>query len=282
MLRNEDSKIRGIFNKRPRISQRALVLVFLSIVLLLVDSRGYVSKNIRYALQAIVAPLQYTVNFPFTLLNKTVDAFASHSMLLRENQRLEKEIILLKLQQQSFLNLQKENQELKTLLHAATELSIKVDVAEVLFVAANTHPSEWMINKGAHDGVFVGQAVLDANGILGQVVMVGPGTSRVMLISDVRSAIPVDSVHTGLRSILQGEGVLHPLSLMFIPKTEMVEVGDILVSSGVGDRFPKGYPVGKIVAVNNVAGDQFLSISVEPLAQLQRQRFVLLVGDAHA
>jgi rod shape-determining protein MreC len=103
-----------------------------------------------------------------------------------------------------------------------------------------------------------------------------------MLISDARSSIPVESLKTGLRSMLQGNGVDRPLSLMFISKTEKIESGDVLISSGAGSGFPKGYPVGKISEVVNRAGDQFLSISVAPMAQLDRERFALLVGDANA
>lgn len=275
----EDTKIRAIFNKRPSILQRTLVLVFLSIALLFLDSHDYLTKNIRYWLQAIVSPLQYTVNLPSMLLHKAFIAFTSHEELLRENQALKTQVTLLTLRQQNFLNFENENKQLRALLNASKKLPVSVDVAEVLFVAANAYPGEWILNKGNHDGVYVGQAVLDASGVLGQVIMVGPNTSRVMLISDTRSSIPVENLRTGLRSILQGNDLNHPLSLMFIPKTEKVNSGDVLISSGAGTHFPKGYPVGEVIAVENQAGEQFLTITVKPIAQLDRERFVLLVGD---
>lgn len=249
--------------------------------MILLDSHGYLTKNIRYWLQAMVSPLQYTVNLPSMLLHKTVIAFNSHEELLRENQSLKKQVTLLKLRQQSFLNFENENKQLRALLNASQKLPVSVNVAEVLFVAANTYPGEWILNKGDHDGVYIGQAVLDASGVLGQVIMVGPNTSRVMLISDVRSSIPVENLRTGLRSILQGNDLSHPLSLMFIPKTENLDIGDVLISSGAGTHFPKGYPVGEVIAVENHAGDQFLTINVKPIAQLDHERFVLLVGDDH-
>ena len=245
--------------------------------LLLLDSRGYLAKNIRYWLQAAVSPLQYTVNFPNSLFHKTLMAFTSQESLLKENQTLKTQIILLKLHQQRFFDLENENRQLRALLHASEELHINVKVAEVLFVAADARSDEWVLDKGSQDGVYTGQAVLDAHGVLGQVIMVGPKTSRVMLITDSRSSIPVESLTTGLRSVLQGEGVDHSLALMFIPKTEKVLSGDILVSSGAGYRFPKGYPVGKISAVVAHASDQFLSISVVPIAKLDHERFVLLL-----
>ena len=200
---------------------------------------------------------------------------------MKENQALKAQLILLKLHQQRFRDLENENRQLRALLHSSQELQVNVKVAEVLFVAASARPGEWLLNKGSQDGVTVGQAVLDAQGVLGQVIMVGPKTSRVMLMSDSRSSIPVESLTTGLRSMLQGDGVGHPLSLVFIPKTEKVIVGDVLVSSGAGDRFPKGYPVGKISNVISRSGDQFLSISVTPIAQLDRERFVLLVEETN-
>ena len=250
-------------------------------VFLLLDARGYLEKNLRYWLQGIVSPLQVTVNIPSMLFHKTLNAFTTQENLLRENQALKTQLILLKLHQQRFLDLENENRQLRALLHSSEELQVKVKVAEVLFVAASARPGEWILNKGSQDGITVGQAVLDAHGVLGQVIMVGPKTSRVMLISDSRSSIPVESLTTGLRSMLQGDDVGHPLSLMFIPKTEKVIVGDMLVSSGAGDRFPKGYPVGKISTVINRSGDQFLSISVTPIAQLDRERFVLVVEETN-
>ncbi len=245
--------------------------------LLLLDSRGYLAKNIRYWLQGAVSPLQYTVNFPNRLFHKAVTAFTSQENLLKENQTLKTQLILLKLHQQRFLDLENENRQLRALLSASEELHVKVKVAEVLFVAADTRSDELILNMGSQDGVYTGQVVLDARGVLGQVIMAGPKTSRAMLISDSRSGIPVESLKTGLRSVLQGEGVDHPLSLMFIPKTEKVLIGDVLVSSGAGSRFPKGYPVGKISAVVATTGDQFLSISVIPIAKLDHERFVLLL-----
>ncbi len=257
------------------------MLVLLSMALLLLDSRGYLEKNLRYWLQAIVSPLQYTVSFPSDLFHKILTALTTQETLLKENQALKAQLILLKLHQQRFLNLENENRQLHALLHASEESQISVKVAEVLFVAASARSGEWILNKGSQEGVTVGQAVLDAQGVLGQVIMVGPKTSRVMLVSDSRSSIPVESLTTGLRSMLEGDGVDRPLSLVFIPKTEKVIIGDVLVSSGAGNRFPKGYPVGKIAKVINRSGDQFLSISVTPMAQLNRERFVLLVEENH-
>lgn len=251
-------------------------------VFLLLDSRGYLTNNIRYWLQGAVSPLQYTVNFPSMLFHKTLTAFTTQENLLKENKALKAQLILLKLHQQRFLDLKSENRQLRALLGSSEELHVGVKVAEVLFVAASARSGEWVLNKGSYDGVYLGQAVLDAEGVLGQVVMVGPRTCRVMLISDARSSIPVESLTTGLRSMLQGDGIDNPLSLVFIPKTEKVVIGDLLVSSGAGDRFPKGYPVGKISEVLNRAGDQFLAIKVMPIAQLDRERFVLLVEETNA
>lgn len=233
-------------------------------------------------MQAIVSPLQYTVDFPSKLFSKALAAFSSQAGLLDENQTLQTQVILLKLQQQRFLDLESENRQLRALLQSAEQQQLQVKMAEVLFVAAGTRSSEWVLNKGSRDGVYIGQAVLDAQGVLGQVVMVGPKTSRLMLINDPKSSVPVEILRTGLRSMLQGAGSNQPLILSFIPKTEPVSVNDILVSSGVGDRFPKGYPVGKVSEVTDHPGDQFLSITVLPVASLVHERFVLLLWPQQA
>lgn len=253
------------------------MLVVLSALLFVLDSRGLLEKNVRYWLQAVVSPLQYAVSFPSQLFHKTVTAFTSQENLLKENKTLKAQLILLKLQNQRFLDLESENRQLRALLGSSKELQVQVKVAEVLLVASGPGSSEWVLDKGSEEGVYLGQAVLDAQGVLGQVTVLGPKTSRVMLINDPRSSVPVESLQTGLRSIVQGEDVGQPLSLAFIPKTEKVVIGDLLVSSGVGGRFPKGYPVGKISKVTDHVGDQFLSINVMPVAQLERQHFVLLL-----
>lgn len=249
----------------------------MSMILLLLDSRGYLENTLRYWLQTTVLPLQYAVSFPSDFFYKMRAAFVTQETLLRENKAFEAEVTLLKLRQQRFLNLENENRQLRALLNSVDESHLNVQVAEVLFVAADAHSGEWVLNKGSKDGVYIGQAVLDAQGVLGQVIMVAPKTSRIMLISDTRSSTPVESLTTGLRSMLEGKGVGQPLSLVFIPKTEKVVVGDILVSSGAGERFPKGYPVGKIASVRSHAGDQFLAIEVQPIAHLDREHFVVLV-----
>lgn len=253
------------------------MLVCFSLFLFFLDSRGYLEKNLRAWLQGAVSPFQYAVNLPNKILDTTLSAFVSQARLLKENQILKTQLIVLKLQHQRFIDLENENRQLRTLLHASEDLQAQVKIAEVLFVASAESSSQWVLNKGSRDDVYVGQAVLDAEGVLGQVVMVGPSTSRVMLISDPKSSVPVESVQSGVRSIVQGDGVNQPLSLAFIPKTEKIAVGEMLVSSGVGDRFPKGYPVGTISAINDRVGDQFLSVDVLPVAPLEHERFVLLL-----
>lgn len=238
-------------------------------------------QKIRDGLENLVYPVQMLANLPGELWDDAEFAFVTHQTLLQENAALKTEVILLKLQQQRFLDLENENRQLRTLLNAAQVLPIKVKVAEVLFVAGSVNSGDWMINQGSREGVYVGQAVLDAQGVLGQVVQVGPKTSRVMLLNNPRSQVPVESVQTGLRSLLQGDGVSQPLTLKFIPKTENIIIGDMLVSSGLGGRFPKGYPVGQITSINDDANNQFMTVNVAPIAALEHQRFVLLVWNDH-
>lgn len=279
----EDKKIRAIFNKRPFITQKALLLVFLSLILLLLDSHARFTQPLRYHLQAIVYPLEYTANLPWLMAHKIKNNFLTHHDLIKKNAELQSQIALLQLKQQRFIDLENENKQLRALLKATSSDAFKSTLADVLFISSyNEYSSQWVLNKGLEEGVFIGQAVLDEQGVVGQVVMLGPHMSRVMLINDIKSSIPVENARSGLRSILQGNGSGKNLSLMFIPKSEEVLVGDILLSSGVGDIFPKGYPVGQVVSVNNEVEDPFLSVKVLPFSSLKNKSFVILIGMDHA
>ncbi|MCD8524744.1 MAG: rod shape-determining protein MreC [Gammaproteobacteria bacterium] len=235
----------------------------------------------RYWVQTVLSPLQYSVGMPARVFYKTMQTFSSHQTLLRENKSLEMQLILFKLQQQHFQDLERENKQLRDLLRIAQGLSMRVMVAEVLYIAADAQGTEWILDQGETRGVHIGQPVLNVNGVLGQIVEVGPITSRLMLITDTMSGIPVESATTGMRAILQGQGAGHALSLMFIPKTEHVDIGDIFVSSGIDGHFPRGYPVGQVVSVESAPTEQFLSIRVAPAANINRQSYVLLVEHAN-
>ena len=153
----------------------------------------------------------------------------------------------------------------------------EVLVTGILAIDPDPYSQLIIINKGGHDGAFVGQPVLDAHGLLGQVVDVLPFTSRVLMIADSNHAIPVQVNRTGVRAIAVGNGSLDSLDIVYVPTTAGIEVGDTLVSSGLGGRYPKGYPVATVTSVDNQTGESFARVTAKPTAHLDRSRYLLLV-----
>ena len=265
---------RPMFSQRPREGIKTLFLVIFSIALLFLDVRGQLPRS-RYYLEGIVSPLQYTVSLPFYLAEKTSEAITSHDALVKENEALKAKLLFEQLRSQKLHSVEKENQALKALMSSSQYVGVDVKIAEVMSVFISSGKQEVMLREGERQGVYPGQPVLDAFGIVGQVINVGPDTSRVMLISDQRSAIPVENNRTGFRAILEGDD--DRLLLMHVPKTEDIQKGDIFVTSGLDRRFPQGYPVGVVSDVSQPMEESFSVITVKSSAHLHRIRFVLLL-----
>ena len=196
--------------------------------------------------------------------------------LIHENMELRYQKSILEAQLQRFLVIDKENVELKKLLLTAAQHSTRAMVAHIL--AVNTHKQHWVIlNKGKRDGIFVGQPVLDAKGIVGQIIRVGALTSTVLLISDRKSGVPVRNTRTGERAILHGMDDVHVLRLSNIPKTSSVHQGDVLVTSGLGQLYPEGYPVGEVKSVQDLSDAAYLHVDVKPVVTLENSHLVLIL-----
>src|SRR5690606_7922668 len=169
------------------------------------------------------------------------------------------------------------NNELRRLLNSSEVLDDRVIVGEVVGVSPDPFSHEIIINKGESDGVTTGQAVLDAEGLMGQVIQTSQFTSRVLLVSDSSHAVPVEVVRNGLRSILLGNGETDELDLVHVPDTADIREGDMLVSSGLGGRFPRGYPVAEVSSIEKESGEPFVTIQAAPKARLNQSRLVLIV-----
>jgi rod shape-determining protein MreC len=227
----------------------------------------------------MVTPLQYAVSAPFDLIDWMSTSLATQKQLLAENTQLRVQAMLLNAQLQKLFELERENAQLRALLESAKvqTTNTKVLVVQVLAVDSDPFVQEVIIDRGGTAGVYVGQPVLDATGIMGQVVSIAPSVSRIMLLSDTRSAIPIELARNGLRGIVVGRGAYDDLALVHIPAAADVKVGDQLVSSGLGQRYPVGYPVGIVTQTKHYPGQPFMDISVVPSAALDRSRLVLLI-----
>jgi rod shape-determining protein MreC len=255
-----------------------LLLLALSITLMIFDYRQQHLQALRAFLSTLVTPAQYVVSWPGRLLTATETNLATHSALLSENAELRNQGLMLNARLQKMLALEQENKQLRELLKAAPHTGAdRVLIAQLLAVNSDPFVNELLIDKGSESGVFVGQQVLDANGIMGQVMQVNPMSSRVLLITDIRSAVPVQNVRTGSRAVAAGLGSLDTLSLLNVPVTADVRVGDAFLSSGLDGRYTAGYPMGIVESVQSVPGEQFAKISVKPNAQINRSQQVLLI-----
>lgn len=201
----------------------------------------------------------------------------SRDELFQENQSLKDEVFILRTQLQKLVSLKAENAQLRNLLGTEQKVEGRRLVAEIINVATDPSVHEILINKGSTHGVYPGQAVLDAFGVMGQVVDVSTFTSRILLITDPRHAIPVRVERSGERSIALGDGQLDYLTLQYVRSTADIQVGDLLLSSGIGERFPDGYPVATVTEVNKEPGEPYMDITAATKAHLARTGQVLLI-----
>jgi rod shape-determining protein MreC len=269
--------IRSIFTSESNPGFRAVMLVALSIILMVVDKRVAGFSSIRAALMLPAAPMHYAVNMPSQIIDLLTDQVSSRQALIAENDQLKSDQLLLQARLQRFVAMESENNYLKSLLQSAHLVQGKTLIAELLAVATEPFIRQVTLDKGKRDGVYVGQPVLDASGVMGQVIDSGPLTSRVLLINDSRSGIAVQNVRSGIRAVAAGDNYSDRLRLMYVPKTADIRIGDLFLTSGLGGLYPEGYPVGKVVAVQNNPTHQFSEIYLQPSARLDTSRQVLLI-----
>jgi rod shape-determining protein MreC len=232
---------------------------------------------LRSILSLAVYPIQYLVSLPDRFGHEWMDSLADYKNLVEENRRLKEEQLVYKTKLLKFSALEKENIRLRDLLGSSFKLGEQVLVGELLAVNLDPYKQTVLVDKGTRFGVFVGQPVLDANGVVGQVYRANPLNSEIVLISDPSHAIPVQVNRNGLRTIAVGNGKINELSLPFLPNNVDIEVGDLIITSGLGGTFPQGYPVGIITEVTPQPEKPFSRITAKPSAHLDRSRELLLV-----
>lgn len=241
------------------------------------DHRAHQLKVVRDALSTVVYPLQVVVNLPIQWGHWISENLAARSTLVDENERLRRELLVAGSRLEKFTELESENRRLRRLLDSAEKVGERVLIAELLAVDMDPFSRRIVLNKGTRDGVAAGQSLVDSHGVMGQIVQAGPFSSSGLLITDPSHAMPVQLQRTGLRAIATGTGSVNELELLHIPNNADVRIGDLMVTSGLGGRFPSGYPVGRVVSVERDRGHPFAQVVVEPSARLERNREVLLV-----
>jgi len=239
-------------------------------------------KPVRQQLNFLTVPFYQLTDIPRRLSEWGTVTFASDNDLRSENERLKTELLIYQRKQQQMAALAAENVRLRQLLNARDILQDKVLIAELVGVSPNPLNHVVIVNRGSKEGVYEGQPVLDAFGLMGQVIEVNEDTSRVLLISDPTHAIPVQVNRNGVRAVAEGVGDLNRLNLRHVSINADIREGDLLVSSGLGERFPVGYPVAEVEQVVRNSGQAFARVIARPMARLDRSRHVLLVFDTHS
>jgi rod shape-determining protein MreC len=249
----------------------------LSIGLILADHRYHHLDALRSTLSVVVYPLHYLASLPSMLVRKVQGRMAEGEELRQRNRLLRRDNLVLKARLQQFEALEAENMRLRDLLGSSFRIGDRVLIAELLSVDLDPYRQQVLVNKGTSSGVFVGQPVLDANAVMGQVVRTNPLSATVLLITDPSHGLPVQINRNGLRTVAQGTGFINRLELPHLPKNADVQTGDLLVTSGLGGHFPPGYPVARVIDVGQEPGKPFATVIAEPTASLDRSREVLLV-----
>ena len=254
-----------------------MLAVALSIGVIVADHRQQHLDALRATLSVVVYPLHYLASLPGMLVRNVEGRMAKEEQLREHNEALHRDNLILKARLQKFEALESENMRLRDLLGSSFKIGDRVLIAELLSVDLDPYRQQVLVNKGSASGVFVGQPVLDANAVLGQVVRVNPLSATVLLITDASHGLPVQVNRNGLRAVAQGTGLIHRLELLHVPKNADVRAGDLLVTSGLGGHFPPGYPVARVTDVRQEPGKPFATVLAEPTASLERSREVLLV-----
>ncbi|WP_372239786.1 rod shape-determining protein MreC [Pseudomonas sp. FSL R10-2189] len=253
------------------------MLVVLSVALMVVDARFTLLKPVRSQMSLVLMQTYWVTDLPQRLVQGVASQFGSRTELVAENEKLKTENLLLQGRMQKLAALTEQNVRLRELLNSSALVNEKVEVAELIGMDPNPFTHRIIINKGERDGVVLGQPVLDARGLMGQVVELMPNTSRVLLLTDTTHSIPVQVNRNGLRAIASGTGNPERLELRHVADTADIKVGDLLVSSGLGQRFPAGYPVATVKEVIHDSGQPFAIVRAVPTAALNRSRYLLLV-----
>lgn len=241
------------------------------------DHRHEHLDYLRGTLSVLIYPLQQAVSVPGRVVGWLSEEVTSREDLQRENRRLRQKQFLTTAQLQKLNVLEAENRRLRRLLDSAAHLPERAIIAELLSVASDPYRHRIVVSKGTAQGTYIGQPILDANGVVGQIMHTGPATSVGVLVTDPSHALPVQVDRNGIRGIVLGTGRYGELELPYVPNNADIRAGDLLITSGLGGRFPRGYPVARVAEVAPDPGRPFARIVARPTTQLDRIREVLLL-----
>jgi len=250
-------------------SYRLILIITLSCVLMYQDSQDGYTKTLRTYLSALAYPITFVTNLPKNTLEGLRVSLSDRSSIIDQNKKLKKENIQLKSELQQVYQLDTENKRLYELLESYPDKKRNFLFADIIATSSVPDRHQIIINKGSDDGVNVGDAVADPNGIIGHVIRDQIFSSEILLVSDLEHAIPIEIINTGERAIAYGTGDMSRLEIRSIPPNSRAKIGDVVITSGLGGRYPEGFPVGEISGIERDEGESFLSINLSPFANLK-------------
>ena len=273
--------MKSIFTRGPSFLLRLSIVIVLSLILLLADSQFNLFNSSRIYLNSLVSPIQYVADAPQKLFSALSENVMTRQALKVRNRQLEKDNLHLKADRLLLTQLQNENKQLRELLNSERKFTNKRMITEVMSLRSDPFTHQLLIDKGALDGVYLGQPVINEQGVVGQVSQVGSTTSRVLLIVDASHGIPVRVLRNDVIAIVHGSGEWNKLNVPFVQSNADLQEGDLLVTSGLGGRFPAGYPVATISRFNYQEGALYADVTATPVAKLDRSRYLLLLWNDH-
>jgi rod shape-determining protein MreC len=275
--RGMDSQAQPFFVRGPSAGARLLFFVVISLVLMVIDARFGYLKQLREALTAVVYPLQRMAQLPGQALDRVNGFFVTQQKLQQDNLAIRQQLLEQSQQLQRLKALEAEAATLRRILGAREQVAGTSVLVELLHVDRNPFLRKIVVSKGTQEGVLAGQAVIDAEGVVGQVTLSSPFSSEVTLITEKGHPMPVMVQRTGLRAVLFGSGRPNALELPFVPVNADIENGDVLVTSGIDGTYPPGLPVATVTNIERNAAYVFAKITCSPAAGVDRNKFYLVL-----
>ncbi|WP_145514437.1 rod shape-determining protein MreC [Yersinia massiliensis] len=272
--------MKPIFSRGPSLQLRLFFAVLAAIILVIADSRLGTFVKVRTYMDTAVSPFYFLANGPRKVLDNVSETLATREQLELENRALRQELLLKNTDLQLLGQFKQENNRLRELLGSPLRQDEQKMVTQVMSSGTDPYSDQVVIDKGSNNGVYEGQPVISDRGVVGQVVAVSKLTSRVLLICDASHALPIQVLRNDIRVIAAGSGCTDDLLLEHLPSNTDIRVGDVLVTSGLGGRFPEGYPVAVVSSVKVDNQRAYTVIQARPTADLQRLRYLLLLWGA--
>ncbi|GKX64111.1 rod shape-determining protein MreC [Pragia fontium] len=269
--------MKPIFSRGPSLQLRLCLGVIFAIVLIIADSRLSIFSKVRSYLDTAVSPFFFMANGPRDVLDGVSDSLVSREELQKQNDLLRNELLLKNSDLQLLGQFKQENDRLRELLGSPLRGDEHKMITQVLSTESDPYSYQVVVDKGFQDGVYEGQPVINDRGVVGQVVAVARNTSRVLLICDTSHSLPIQVLRNDIRVIAVGSGCTEDLQLEYLPRDTDIRVGDVLVTSGLGGRFPEGYPVAVVSSVTIDDQRANTVIQAHPTVALQRLRYLLLL-----